>query len=487
MFDHTRLEVSHLSKAYQENLLSDVSFCVRSGEALCIMGLNSSFKTTLSNILCGIVSCDSGDILIDGKPVHIASPHDAHRLGIVSLGEISALCEDLTVADNLFLFYSQSGAPLKKWTGKKAVAGYAQACLEKYGFEWIDPRSSVEKLGLAEKQILAFLCALSRNARFLIIDDAFSALNEEELKQIFQIMENLKRSGTALLYLSSKPEIPEISDSFLFIRDGKIKLEASREELKSIDFFSLAFPEVSKSYPKLPIRTGEEVLRCAHLSYKNLLKDISFSLHEGEILGIVGGAGCGKTTLARTLSGHLRRDRGDIWVNGKAVRISSLHDAYKSGLRLVLDERDFGIIRHLPLADNLIFPYYSKKRFQLSPILPRKYAEISYCLADRLNIDYFDIFQSPESLSAGNQQKLVLSRGIVGKSNVFILDEPTRGVDNIGKVQIYNLFNNLLREGKSIIILTSDLDEAVGMCDKTLLLKGGILFPYPPKKLRAAR
>lgn len=473
MLNHIRLEVSHLCKAYQGTLLSDVSFCMRAGEALCIMGQNSSFKTTLANILCGVTPCDSGAIFIDGREARIASPYDAHKYGIASLGEISALCEDLSVAENLFLFHSKAGRPVKKWMGKKAVSDYAEAFLAQYGFGWIDPCKGVDALGLAEKQILAFLCALCANVEFLIVDDAFSALNTDELNQIFYIMEDLKKRGVALLYLSSKPELPQIADAFLFIRDGKVKFEASGDMLKDLDFSS--FVELPGAYPKLPIKTGDEVFRCTRLSYKRLFKDISFSLHEGEILGIVGGAGCGKTTLARILSGHLRRDSGEVRVHGRPVRLSSVHDAYKNGLRLVLDDREYGIIRHLSLADNLIFPYYAQNRSRLSLIHPRKYVETSYCLADKLNINYFDIFQSPESLSAGNQQKLVLSRGIVAKSDVFILDEPTRGIDNIGKTQIYNLFNNLLREGKSIIILTSDLNEAAGMCDKTLLLKDGKL------------
>ncbi len=478
MLHQIRLEVSHLCKAYQGTLLSDVSFCMRAGEALCIMGQNSSFKTTLANILCGVTPCDSGTIFVDGKEARISSPYDAHKYGIASLGEISALCEDLSVAENLFLFHSKAGMPVKKWMGKKAVSDYAETFLENYGFGWIDPGKGVDALGLAEKQILAFLCALCANVEFLIVDDAFSALNADELKQIFYIMDDLKKRGIALLYLSSKPELPEIADAFLFIRDGKVKFEASGDELKDLDFSSFALAELPGAYPKLPIKIGDEVFCCAHLAYKSLFRDISFSLREGEILGIVGGAGCGKTTLARMLSGHLQRDHGEICVHGKPVRLSSVHDAYKNGLRLVLDDREYGIIRHLSLADNLIFPYYAQNRARLSLVHPRKYAETSYCLADKLNINYFDIFQSPESLSAGNQQKLVLSRGIVAKSDIFILDEPTRGVDNIGKTQIYNLFNNLLREGKSIVILTSDLNEAAGMCDRTLLLKDGSLTPY---------
>jgi len=490
MHDHITLEASHLYKAYHGvPLLSDVSFRMYSGEMLCIMGQNNSFKTTLANILCGLTPCDSGDISINGDPVSISSPYCAHQLGIAVLGETAELCDDLSIAENIFLFYEQAASPSKRftrygWSSKKSVVGHAKSFLAESGFDWIDPCDIVGNLGLAEKQIVAFLCALSKKAKCLIIDDVFSALNAYELKQIFRILKKAKQEGMSVLYLSSFAEIPEIADTFIFIQDGKIKLEASREKFKDIDLSLLSFNEPSYAYPKLPIRTGEEIFRCEHVSYKNIVNDSSFLLHEGEILGIVGGAGCGKTTLARVISGHLQKDDGDIYINNKKVHISSVHDANKNGLRLILDDHDFGIIKHLSLAENLIFPHYRANGHTLSPIFPHKYVETSYCLASRLDINYFDINQSPELLSAGNQQKLIVSRGIVAKSNVFILDEPTRGVDKIGKMQIYNLFNNLLREGKGIIIMTSDLNEAFGMCDQILVLKNGRLSEFKENHLR---
>ena len=486
MHSHITLEVSHLSKAYDSvRLLSDVSFCVHSGEMLSIVGQNSSFKTTLAKILCGLEPYDSGTVLIGGEPANLASPTGAHRLGVVVLGEIARLCEDLTIAENIFLFGKQSVSPEKinrSWNSKKAVAESARSFLTKYGFGWLDPCDTVETLGLAEKQILAFLCALTQNARVMIIDDAFSALNTEELDQIFRVLEQIKAEGMSILYLSSCAKVPELADSLLLIQEGKIVFTAAGEALHRTDLTAvLCNDPPPRAYPKLPVKPGEEVFRCEHMSYRDLLTDISFGLHEGEILGIVGGAGVGKTTLARLLSGHLPKSGGTLYINKKPVRISSVHDAYQNGLRLILDDREFGIIQHLSLAENLIFPYYSSRKSVLSLISSRKYTETSYCLANRLDIDYFDIKQPPGLLSAGNQQKLVLSRGIVAGANIFILDEPTRGVDNIGRVQIYNMFNNLLREGKSIVILTSDLGEADGMCDRVLLLKDGTLSEISAK------
>lgn len=483
MHSHITLEVSHLSKAYDSlRLLSDVSFCIHSGEMLSIVGQNSSFKTTLAKILCGLEPYDSGAVLIDGGPANISSPHSARSLGIVSLGEIARLCEDLTIAENIFLFGKRGISPAKikhNWNSKKAVVESARSFLAKYGFGWLDPYAAVDTLGLAEKQILAFLCALTQDAKIMIIDDAFSALNPEELSQIFRVLEQIKDDGMSILYLSSCAKVPEPADSLLLIQDGKIIFTASGEALRKIDLASIPFSDPPRAYPKLPVKLGEEVFRCEHLSYRDLLKDVFFCLREGEILGIVGGAGVGKTTLARLISGHLPKSGGDLYVNRKPVRISSVHDAYENGLRLILDDREFGIIRHLSLAENLIFPCYNSRKFALSPISSRKYTETSYCLASRLDINYFDINQPPELLSAGNQQKMVLSRGIVAGANIFILDEPTRGVDNIGRMQIYNMFNNLLREGKSIVILTSDLGEAAGMCDRILLLEDGVLSEAP--------
>ena len=477
------LEVSHLSKAYDNTrLLSDISFCLHSGEMLSIIGQNSSFKTTLAHILCGLAPYDSGTVLLDGEEACIFSPYEAHRSGIILLGEIAQLCDDLTVAENIFLFSRQKPAAAQSkygWQSSRAVLASAARLLREYDFDFLKPGDPVGSLGLAEKQMLAFLCAVTQNARVLIIDDAFSALSAEERKKIYRILEQIKQKGTAILYLSSRVDVPQLVDSVLVIEDGTIRLRASGEQLRGADFSKFPFITPPRPYPKLPVRRGAEVFRCEHISYRDLLTDISLCLHEGEILGIAGGAGVGKTTLARLIAGHIPHSAGAIYIDGRPVHFSSVYDAYQNGLRLILDDREYGIIRHLSLAENLIFPYYGPVRFPFFPISPRRYTDTSYCLASRLDIDYFDIGQPPDRLSAGNQQKLILSRGIVAGANIFILDEPTRGVDHIGRMQIYNMFNNLLRDGKSIIILTSDRNEAAGMCDRVLFLEHGSLKEMP--------
>lgn len=476
-------EVRHLHKSFDgAPCLKDVSFSVNKGELLAVVGKNDSSKTILMNSITGVVPLDHGDIFLNSHPVSIKNPSDAHRLGIRALRDTPGFCDHLTVTENLFLErktrqYQQTPSEKLGIVTKKSLRTKFNSYCRYFDFRF-DPQQKMQSLGLAERQMLAFVQALLADPHMLIIDNAFSALSKNEILKIHNIIDALRKRGTSIIYLThSFDEVSDLADSLIVLHNGAVKGKISSAEIKALGIpCANDTPNDISAYPKLATVVGKTLLACEGLCYKNIIQNVSFDIHEGEIVGIIGATGSGRTTLARVMFGDLKKDGGHVYLHDHSTEVTSPYVACKNGLSLVLDNREkYSLLRQLDLTNNLIFPNYNTIRRQSKGrvLSMRNMSSHASKIAEHLGIRYGSLEQRTHELSAGNQQKVILARGIVRRSDVFLLDEPTRSIDKAGKIQIYNIFNELVRMGKGILFITSDIYEAMGMCDRLLIVNAG--------------
>jgi len=483
----TILEVKDICKSYDGiPTLNNVSFNLMENEILGIVGHNASSKTTLIKAISGVMRIEKGSVKVrdrDGGLVEVNSVAGSRALGMTVLHEHVNLYDHFTVAENIYFgvyskTYENGKRPVLPFIKWNRINECAQDLCNSLCFD-IDVREKTEQFGTAEKQIISLIHALVLDTRILLIDDAFSALGQAEIEKVIGIIKQLNKSGVSIICLSQTMEyIKDVADSIMVIKDGETgkKIGKDSEEMETVRRMFAPFSDIAP-YPKLPIEKGTMHLECNGLKYKNIIKNVSVRLRHGEILGILGAAGSGRTTLARLLCGDLKIDSGNIFIDGEEVNISSTAAAKGKKIFALLDDSTFyGLIPTFDISSNLVFPNYcrrpnGKPRNFVQPKMCDEYAQNAIeKLAIKCNGKNRSIFE----LSAGNQQKLLLARGLAAKAEIFIFDEPTRAVDTAGKVQIYNLLNELVMNGKSVILLTSDIPEALGMCDRLLVLKKGV-------------
>lgn len=487
------LEIRNLQKYYENILcLDDVSFDLNEGELLAIIGENASSKTTLMRVISGETPADGGSVSIridGGKSSRIRSAREARKYGIAVLHETSNIYENFSAAENIF-FGSYNKVNPGKTGGmvfRTLMNQKARRLCDRFSVE-IDARVPSKSLSLEQRQIASLLNAYVSGARLLLIDNAFSALSKRGLDKVMNIIRELKARRTAVVFFSHSLEfISKLADSVIIIEDGRVS------EKRSYSFcdISNAFSKFKISYPKLSVSKGETALVCRRCSYKNVIREASFELARGEIIGIIGAQGAGKTTLARLLIGDLRLSGGVIEVNGAKAEFKSPADARARRVSAVMDGREkCGLIPALDLSNNLLFPNFEK---QSSAIFRRALVSRSYIrrrakrAVQKLNIRCDDVSQDVRTLSAGNRQKVLIARGIISDSLVYVFDEPSNGVDIAGRIQIYNLFNELRLNQRAVILLTSDISEAMGVCDRVLVMnRGSLTAEYERKNMSEA-
>lgn len=481
MQNHSVLKVENVCKRLDGiQVLDDVSFCLYPDEILGIVGGNASSKTTLIRAISGDMPIDSGDIVTMGGGV-IRSEADARANGIAVLHEDIHLYNHFSVAENVFFsIYSKAGKGSRKsrllhWS---SLYQKAQKLCDEFEFD-IDVRKKAGTLGFAEKQIVALLHALTLDMRILIIDDAFSALGSKDTEKVMGIIRKLKDRGIAVLFLTpSLNYIKSLADSIIVIKDGKTgeRMDIGSAELESLEK-QISEGANRRPYPKLNVKKGTLHMECRGLYYEDAIKDVSFKMRHGEILGIVGAAGSGRTTLARLLGGDLQADGGSVILNGTKIALRHPADARKHKIAVLLDDREqYGVIPSFSLEANLVFPTLGDRFTRRTSFLLSRKDDHAYAqnAVEKLAIQCEGVRQDIKRLSAGNQQKVLLARALAAQSEILVLDEPTRGIDTPGQIQIYNLLNEAARIGKSIILITSNIAEAIGMCDHILVLRDGM-------------
>ncbi len=473
------LQVEGLDKSFPGvHALDHVDFDLYEGEVHVLLGENGAGKSTFMKILSGALPKDSGRILLQGREVEISDPHHARQLGIGMVYQELSLIPSLTVAENIFVGQLPHRGPLRTiaWPEVFMRAG---ALLSDLGVA-IHPRARVASLGMAERQLVEIAKVLALNARILLLDEPTSALSEEERARLFDIIRRLCARGVAIIYVSHRlAEVPQIGQRVTVLRDGKkigtLPVDQAREETL---ISMMVGRELTEQYPKVEVPRGPELLRVQGLTVKGKLHHISLSLHAGEIVGIFGLVGAGRTELARALFGLHKLDSGEIYVNGRKVAIHSPQEAIAAGLGYLTEDRRDGLVPLLPIAPNVTLA--SLRRICRLGVLSHALEEReARRFVDELRIHVPRLDRRVAFLSGGNQQKVALAKWLCSQAKILVFDEPTRGIDVGAKAEVFRLMNELAQQGVGIIMISSELPEVMAMADRVLVMaRGAITAEY---------
>ncbi|HEC62084.1 MAG TPA: sugar ABC transporter ATP-binding protein [bacterium] len=468
------LRMEHISKSFPGvQALTDVGFSVRPGTIHALVGENGAGKSTLMKILAGIIHRDSGAILLHGNGVDIDSPRKAQTLGISMIHQELALIPYLTVGQNIYLG-REPRSGLKCFVDWKELYKRAREWLNRLELT-IDTQSLVVDLPLAQQQMVEVAKALSLKASVIIMDEPTSALTDRETKTLFRIIRSLKVSGMTIIYISHRlEEVFEIADEVTVLRDGRFISSASIRDVRVKDVVRMMVGrELGEMYPKKATPTDRSILQVDGLSSTNGIHNISFKLQQGEILGLAGLIGAGRTELARALFGIDPILSGEVWIDGKKARIRSVQDAMHLGMGYVSEDRkEQGLFMSLNVRQNITigvlerFSLLGFARFQQLENLARGFVQ-------KLNIRTPGLRQKVGNLSGGNQQKVIISRWLTLNPRILILDEPTRGIDVGAKAEIHALIDTLASEGVGILMISSELPEILGISDRILVMRAG--------------
>jgi ribose transport system ATP-binding protein len=488
------LEMRGIRKAFPGVVALDgVDLALRAGEVHMLLGENGAGKSTLMKILSGAYRKDAGEILISGAPVEISSPRDALSLGIRVIYQELNLVPQLSVAENIFL-----GA-LPTMGGRRAKRGLQEApprpgilgivdrralhertahLLDDLGMT-IDPRTRVGRLGLAQRQMVEIAKALAGSERgdranVLVMDEPTSALTRREVEQLFSLIHRLSSRDVAIVYITHRmDEVFRIGERVTVLRDGRVVATRALNEVTVAELVRLmANRDLTDHFPKVRVPRGAELLRVERLSRAGVLHDVSLSLHAGEVLGIAGLLGAGRTELARAIAGADRVQGGRVFVSGAPVNFRGPGDAIARGIGLLPEDRKAeGLVAGLTVARNIALPH-GRRLSVWGMLSSRTETNLARPISEGLRIKATPA-QPVRLLSGGNQQKVVLGKWLAGEVRVFIFDEPTRGVDVGSKVEIYNLMNRLTADGAGIIMISSELPELLGMSDRILVMYRG--------------
>lgn len=470
------LEMKGIGKCFGSvAVLSNTNLSVRKGEVLGLLGGNGAGKSTLMNILGGIIPKDGGQILIDGKEVEINNPNDSMKNGIAFIHQELKLFSMRSIAENIYM----SRLPTKgllKFVDEKKINEDAKIWLDLVKLNK-DPRTPINELSIAERQMVEIAKALSRKSRIIIFDEPTSSLTSKETKLLFEIINELRDSGVSIIFISHKfDEIFEICDRVTVIRNGVDVATVKVSETDTDELVSLMIGiKLNQYYPPIEVTDSEENILELENLMNNRLDGVSISVKKGEILGLFGLVGAGRSELCRAIFGLDPLNKGEVLLEGKAIKKLSPKTAMKAGISFLTEDRKLeGLIMDMDIISNLNLP-----------ILPRLTLPVIGCykgLDARKNCinafrSYGIVAKGPTQrvryLSGGNQQKVVLSKWFLTNSKVYLLDEPTRGVDVKAKADIYNMINMLAKKGASVIVVSSEAPELLGICHRILVMRDG--------------
>jgi ribose transport system ATP-binding protein len=452
--------------------LHDVTFQVLPGEIHALVGENGAGKSTLVKILSGAIQKDNGNIKIDRKNVHIKSPHAARKLGIGIIYQEFTMAPDLTVAENVYLHHLSNKRGLMNWP---ALFKNADQLIKSIGFD-INPRHIVGGLSVAYQQVVEITKALSEDVKILILDEPTAVLAPKETERLFDVLRKLKSQNVSIIYISHRlDEIFQIADKITVLKDGHNAGEVASSNATTNDLIQMMIGrKLTAMFPKRKINIGEEIFSVKNLRRGNTVKNISFSLQSGEILGLTGLVGSGRTETLRAIFSADKKDKGQIFINHRSQKINSPRQAVRTGLALVPEDRqNHGIILSMSVKDNITMSMIKTVCSKIGIIKKRKEKSIIEELIQKLQIKTQSIDTFAGHLSGGNQQKVVLAKWFGRVCKVIMLDEPTRGVDVGTKIEIYQLINDLAEQGLGIVMVSSELGEITGMCDRALVIKEG--------------
>lgn len=468
-----RIEMRGIDKSFGSNqVLKQAGFTLESGEVHALMGENGAGKSTLMKILTGVYTKDAGTVLVDGKEVNYKNPQEAEKAGIVFIYQELNVMFDLTVEENLFM-----GKEIHGKFGicdKKAMQKKAQEALNILGVN-ISPKTVMAELSVGQQQMVEICKALMADAKVIIMDEPTAALTQSETVALFKVIESLRKKGVSMVYISHRmEEIFELCDRITVLRDGSYIGVKNIPETNMNEIVKMMIGrEIGERYPSRNVKIGKEVLKVKELTRKGTFHDVNFSVRAGEVLGVSGLMGAGRTEIMQAIFGNLSYESGTIEIDGKEVKISNPRQAMEHGIGFITEDRKTeGLMLDKSIRENISL--CNLRRISKSSIISREAEKnmVAEAIKD-LHIKCFGSYHECNNLSGGNQQKVVLAKWILTNPKILILDEPTRGVDIGAKKEIYSIINKLAAQGVAIIMVSSELPEVLGMSDNIMVVREG--------------
>jgi ABC-type sugar transport system ATPase subunit len=480
------LEMRSIEKSFfGTRVLINANFNVRAGELHALMGENGAGKSTMMKIIMGIYSHDQGELFFEGKPVNIRGPREALALGISMIHQELNPIMEMTVAENIFIGRERriKGTPM---LDRKQLHKDTLALLKAYNMDKkISPPMKIKALNIAQIQMVEIIKAVSYNARLIIMDEPTSSLTAAETEELFKTIAMLKQQGVGIIYISHRiDEVMQLSDRVSVLRDGAVVGCFERAQMDHDKLISLMVGrELSGVYPANTVPKGNVVLEVKNLNRKGYFEDISFQVRAGEILGFAGLVGAGRSEVMRALVGYDKLDSGEIYLEGKQIKIRSPNEAKKNCISIAPEDRKvLGLVLCRSVKENIALKNESLFS-RLGFMNHAKERDLCGKKADEMTVRMSSISNTVVNLSGGNQQKVVLAKCLMTRPRVIVLDEPTRGIDVGAKFTIYQMMTELAAQGIAIIMISSEMPELIGMSDRILVMSNGrIRGEYTEKK-----
>lgn len=469
------VEMENINKYFSGvHVLKNVRFTLESGEVMALLGENGAGKSTLMKILSGVYTRDSGTMKVFGQEQGDLDTKRAQELGVAIIHQELNMCRHLTVAENIFL-----GRETKKGItlNNKEMIAKTREVLNSLKID-LDPETIVGDLSVSRQQMVEIAKALTIHAKILIMDEPTSALSSKEIDELFRLVRQLRNEGCGIVYISHRmEELRHVADRVTIMRDGEFIMEGNFNDFTMDQLISkMVGRDIKDKFPRVHTQRGKKILEVRNLNAGRLVRNINFDLYEGEILGIAGLVGSGRSETTRTVFGIDPKDSGEIVLDGKTVEIKKPIDAIKAGIVLTPEDRKKdGLCLKLSVRENLALPNLDLMSNKIGKVVKKKERDVAAKMVKDLNIKLSTPETDAENLSGGNQQKVVIGKWLARDSRVIIFDEPTRGVDVGAKVEIYNLMNQLKHNGTGVLFVSSELPEVMGISDRILVMCDGCI------------
>ena len=467
------VELENICKSFPGvKALDNVHFHLKAGEVMALLGENGAGKSTLMKVLSGVHNKDSGTMKIFGQEIDNMNPKRAQELGVAIIHQELNMCQHLTVAENMFLGRERRrGLKLSQ----KEMNAEAARVLKSLDID-LDPTTMVGSLQVSKQQMVEIAKALSTNARILIMDEPTSALTSKEIDELFRIIRQLRAEGKGIVYISHRlEELQHIVDRVTIMRDGHYITEGNFADMDmSYIIANMVGREIKEKFPRVHCEKGKKIFEVKHLNAGRMVRDVSFESYEGEILGFAGLMGAGRTETTRAIFGVDPKESGEIWLDGREIKIKNPMDAIRQGVVLAPEDRKKdGLCTKLSIRSNIELPNLDIACNKLGVVNRKKVTEMVETAKRNFSIKMPNDEIDAGSLSGGNQQKVVVGKWLARESRVVIFDEPTRGIDVAAKVEIYNLMNDLKKQGISVIFVSSEMPEVLGIADRIIVMCDG--------------
>jgi len=468
------LELNGITKTFPGvRALDKVSFKLKAGEIHALMGENGAGKSTFIKVITGVYTPDEGEIILNGKAVQMKNPNNAQAMGIAAIYQHGNVYPDLTVTENIFLGHEK----IEKWTKRilwNEMHADAKKILEELGAGF-EPKTKMGALSVAQQQLVEIAKALSSNAKIIIMDEPTAALSKRESEELYKITEKLRDNGVAIIFISHRFEdMYRLASRVTVFRDSNYIGSWKVDEITNANLImAMVGREISQLFPKKKAEIGEELLRVEEFSKAGYFADISFSVHKGEIVGLTGLVGAGRSEVCQSIFGVMKPDSGAIYLNGKKIKVNTPLEAMNFGIGYLPEDRQRqGLVLSWGIGDNITLPILEKFT-KAGAIDIKKERAFAKLLAEKVDVKANSIFTLASQLSGGNQQKVVVAKMLAADLKVIILDEPTKGVDVGAKAAMYEIMSDLASQGYAIIMISSEMPEILGMSDRIVVMRDG--------------